>query len=657
DHYAEIAVDGLDTGGYLLHPALLDAALHPIAATSDAVALPFSFHHVELHGPGEAARTHVTADQRVTVASAEGTPLLTIGRIVLRPATLPATNSLLTLRWQPIEATTTADSALTVVRCPEPGTDDPAVAVREVVLAVHEACRRWLAAEPADNERLVVVTRHAVAVDDTEDVDLVQAPVWGLVRSAQAEHPDRIVLVDTDAPEADLGRAVATAEPQVAVRGNELFVPRLARNVPAAASGPEPYRPGTVLVVGGTGMVGGAVARHLVTEHGVRHLVLTGRSAADGPAADHLRALGADVTVTACDVADRAAVAGLLAAIPGDRPLTAVIHAAAVLADGMFDALTADDFERVLAPKVAGALHLHELTSDLDLDQFLLFSSASGILGGAGQAAYAAANAFLDALAQHRRRHGRPATSLAWGYWARASTLTRQLADRDQARIAGHGVAPMDDDEGLALFDAACRLREPVVLPLKLSAGDNLSYLLRRLAETGRRGRRPALRAPLRIRLAGLTEPERQRALLQLVRTTIATVLRHDAAGGIRPDDPFKDLGFDSLTAVDLRNRLATATGLRLPATVVFDQPTPAALARHIGELLATEARPGGEHPALGHVTTLRSALADSPPEVRSMLISQLRDLINHAEPARPADLDAASAEDMFELLDEELNR
>ncbi|MEH0975316.1 polyketide synthase dehydratase domain-containing protein, partial [Micromonospora sp. CPCC 205546] len=239
DHYAEIAVDGLNSDGYLLHPALLDAAIQPLAAASDQVALPFSLHDVTLHGPGEAARTHVTADRRVTVASAEGMPLLTIGRIVLRPAVLPTEIPLLALRWQAAEAVHGPVLSTTVLRCPRPDVEDPAAAVHEVVGAVHDACRRWLATEPADDERLVVVTERAVVVDGIEDVDLVQAPVWGLVRSAQVEHPDRFVLLDVDVFDDGLVQEAVGRGSQVAVRDGSWWAPVTVAVSPAAVVLPD----------------------------------------------------------------------------------------------------------------------------------------------------------------------------------------------------------------------------------------------------------------------------------------------------------------------------------------------------------------------------------------------------------------------------------
>ncbi|QFZ18939.1 type I polyketide synthase [Saccharothrix syringae] len=332
---------------------------------------------------------------------------------------------------------------------------------------------------------------------------------------------------------------------------------------------PRPLDPdGAVLVTGGTGALGGLLARHLVVAHGVRHLVLVGRRGEAPGLCAELADLGAEVTAVACDLADRAAVERMLAAIP--RPLTAVVHAAGVLADATVAALTPDRLDEVLRPKLDGAWHLHELTGDLAA--FVLFSSAAGVLGGPGQANYAAGNAFLDALAQHRRARGLPAVSLAWGYWGESAGMAGRLDERDRARVVGSGIAALSEREGLALFDAALGADEAVLAPVRFdpAALRSGSPLLRRL--TGGRTRRRAAEAVTGVELS-------EDALLDLVREHAATVLGFGSAAEVEPGRAFRDLGFDSLTSVELRNRLDAATGLRLPPTLVFDHPTPTALA------------------------------------------------------------------------------
>ncbi|RBM09482.1 type I polyketide synthase, partial [Streptomyces sp. PT12] len=364
---------------------------------------------------------------------------------------------------------------------------------------------------------------------------------------------------------------------------------------------------GTVLVTGGTGTLGGLVARHLAAHHGVRHLLLTSRRGPDAPGAaelrDELAESGAEAEIVGCDVADRAALAELLAGIPADRPLTAVVHTAGVLDDGLIDALTDEQLDRVLRPKVDAAWNLHELTRDADLSAFVLFSSSSGVFGGPGQANYAAANAALDALAQHRVAAGLPAVSLAWGLWGEASGMTGHLGREDRARMARSGVVPFSNEQGLGMFDAALALPESLVLPMRLDlsalrtqAGSGaLPAFLRGLVRApARRAAADASAADdssLVSRLMALPENRREQALADLVRGHVSVVLGHAGADAIEATKGFKDLGIDSLIAVELRNRLNAATGLRLPATIVFDYPTPAALATFLrAELLDSAA-------------------------------------------------------------------
>ncbi|MEU4928280.1 type I polyketide synthase [Streptomyces yokosukanensis] len=360
---------------------------------------------------------------------------------------------------------------------------------------------------------------------------------------------------------------------------------------------------GTVLVTGGTGGVGSLVARHLVAEHGVRSLVLASRrgTAADGVpelVAD-LEGAGAAVRVVACDVADRAAVADLLADMPPQYPLTAVVHAAGVLADGTVESLTAQSLDHVLRAKAGGALNLHELTRRRPLSAFVEFSALAGTLGNAGQANYAAANAFLDGLAAQRRAAGLVGTSLCWGWWEQSSGMTGDLDRADLSRLRRTGVAAMPTPEALALFDAACALGKPVLVPARVDvaalrerARDELPPLLRDLADGGRPRRDRAGTAKdgsslgLSAKLAALTADEAEAAALDWVREQVAIVLGHPAGALLDVDQAFTQLGFDSLTSVELCNRLAFATGLRLPSTLVFSYPTPRELSGHLLGLL-----------------------------------------------------------------------
>ncbi|MFC4036002.1 SDR family NAD(P)-dependent oxidoreductase, partial [Streptomyces polygonati] len=361
---------------------------------------------------------------------------------------------------------------------------------------------------------------------------------------------------------------------------------------------------GTVLITGGTGVLGGLVARHLVLDHGVRRLLLVSRSGGGAELRDELTRLGADVTVAACDAADRDALAELLASVPASHPLTAVVHAAGVLDDAVVGALTPDRLRRVSEPKVRAAWHLHELTKDLDLRAFVLFSSVAGLLGSAGQANYAAANTFLDALAGHRRALGLPANSVAWGYWAEPSGMTGHLTDADQDRLKRAGVVPLATDHALSLFDASLAADRALLAPVHLDVSALASAAAIPAALKGlvtrRAARRPVRQGALAGRLRSLPEAERLPVVLDLVTANTATVLGHRESGDVPEQQAFKELGFDSLTAVELRNRLNTATGLRLSATVTFDHPTPRRLAEHLlGEILGMAKDPTVAVPAV----------------------------------------------------------
>ncbi|MGQ4406262.1 type I polyketide synthase [Streptomyces hayashii] len=448
---------------------------------------------------------------------------------------------------------------------------------------------------------------------------------------------------------------------------------------------------GTVLITGAGGALGGLLARHLVTRHGARRLTLLSRRGPDAPGMDDLRAElaahGAQVTVTACDVSDRGQLAAALAAVPAEHPLTAVVHAAGVLDDGVLGSLTGERLDAVLRPKADAAWRLHELTAHLDLASFVLYSSAASTFGAAGQANYAAANAFLDGLAAHRRALGLPGASLAWGLWEQDSDMTGNLSRSDRDRVARGGTLTLATDEGLALFDTALNRPEPLLVPVPFdpavlraqAASGTLSPLLRGLVRTPvRRAARhdePShgerrLAERLAERLADLAPADRDRALLDLVREHIARVLGHGSGDEIRPERPFKDLGFDSLTAVELRNRLAAAAGARLPATLVFDHPTPAALARHLRTALGLTGEDDGQDdptaPVLKEIDALESALAglgresagDETVTARlEALVSRWRDLRGQEAASADADgraIDTASDDDLFHLIDEE---
>ncbi|MCZ4125286.1 type I polyketide synthase [Streptomyces sp. H39-S7] len=640
--FAEVALpEGTETTGFGLHPALLDAALHGIAfsgADSGVAELPFAWSDVALFATGATAlRVRITpagSGYALHLADQQGAPVASVGLLALRPVNtaVPAqaalARDLYEIQWSAVDAAPAAEGSDTVDESAllrVVSRADARVAVVDVLAQV----QGWLAEEsPAGSGdgRLVVVTRGAVAALPGEDVtDLAQAAVHGLVRAAQAEHPDRIILIDTDA-DATTGRIPATVlttdEPELAVRNSQLYAPRLTRMTPSAETDATPWRTdGTVLITGGTSGLGALTARHLVTEHGVRNLLLTSRRGHNAPGAAELTAqltdAGATVTIAACDVSDRNALATLL----NDQPLTAVIHAAGIIDDGTVESLTPGQVGTVFGPKAEAARHLHELTAHLDLDAFVLFSSTAATFDGTGQANYAAANAYLDALATHRRTHNLPATSLAWGLWAPESGgMGADLTQADVDRVARGGAPALGREAGLALLDAALLAGKAHLLPVPFSTaalearagGQGLPAILRGLvrAPVARRGTvlSPAdAAAPesLKDRLLKLPPAERTPVVLDLVRSEVAAVLGHSGVDAVDPARGFGGLGFDSLAAVEFRNRLTPATGLRLPATLIFDYPTSEALAEYIREQLA----PAPSGPAA--LRALEAELAD----------------------------------------------
>ncbi|MFE6165411.1 SDR family NAD(P)-dependent oxidoreductase, partial [Streptomyces sp. NPDC056486] len=638
--FAEVALpEGVKAEGFGLHPALLDAALHATGLAGgdgDSGGLPFSWSGVRLHASGATAlRVRLTPagsagsagsdGVSLAVADGAGAPVATVDSLVLRPVSLeqfagdgqddalfgvdwvsvPVSGvDVPSVEWTDVEALAgSAELAdFVALSCPVSSGADPVVGAHEAAHWALSAVQLWLDGERFDVSRLVIATHGAIATTAEEDAPtLAQAAVWGLVRSAQSENPGRIVLVDLDDETASLdvlASALATGEPQLAVRAGAVSAPRLARVRQSVMDDPG-FGAGAVLVSGATGTLGGLVARHLVAERGVRSLLLVSRRGVTAEGAEELRAelvaQGAEVTYAACDVADREAVAALLA----EHEISAVVHTAGVLDDGTIGSLTPERIDGVFRPKVDAAWHLHELTRDLDLSAFVLFSSAAGVFGGAGQGNYAAANAFLDALAQHRRAAGLPATSMAWGLWADADGMAGSLDEADVRRITSGGAIPIGAAEGLALFDAAGSTGRAALVPIPLdlpvlrrqARSQPVPHLMRglvrgsvrRMVESGL----VVAGSALAQSLVGLSVAEREKALLDLVLGHVAVVLGHSSGQAVGADRAFKELGFDSLSSVELRNRLNAATELALPATLVFDYPTPAALAAHLGaELL-----------------------------------------------------------------------
>ncbi|WP_410606950.1 beta-ketoacyl synthase N-terminal-like domain-containing protein [Amycolatopsis sp. lyj-109] len=602
--FAEVSLgedDRADAARFGIHPGLLDAALHAGMAGATTTeepgrpVLPFAWNGLVLHAAGASAlrvRLAPSGPDALSVEAADeaGGLVVTADSLVSRPVSTEQLDAaahrdaLFRLEWT--EISPAGDAPVDHVEVLEATGEDPL----ELTGRVLEAVQTWLTGA-ADDARLVVVTRGAVPDGDGVVRDPAGAAVWGLIRAAQAENPDRIILLDTDG-DVPLGPVLASGEPQVAVRGTTLTVPRLARAEAAQA----PAVTGGTVLISGAGSLGVLTARHLVARHGVRRLVLVSRR---GPAADgmaeltaDLTAQGAEISVLACDLSDRDQVAAVLSE---HRP-AAVVHTAGVLDDGVFESLTRERLAKVFAPKVDAVRHLDELTREPALDAFVVFSSASGVFGSAGQGNYAAANAYLDAVVANRRAAGLPGTSLAWGLWEQADGMTAHLGGADQARANRGGVQAISPAEGMDLFDAA---PDGLVVPVKLDlrktrAGATVPHLLRGLVRAGRQQARPAStvdKGPAG-RLAGLAPAEQEALLLDVVRAQVALVLGHAGPEAVRAETAFKDTGFDSLTSVELRNRLREATGLKLPATLVFDYPTPVALARYLraelGDPMAT---------------------------------------------------------------------
>ncbi len=721
DVFAEVALPeelAGDAGRFGLHPVLLDSILHAAmlgGAEAGAVRLPFYWEGVSLRAVGAAAlrvRLRWFGDALAfTAADPAGQQVLSVDALHVRAVSadqLAAAGNalgeaLFRLDWVRVPSGAeessvivlgangrTLATALSAPSCAElsevssvpavvvacsfgtSAADVPA-AVRRRLDPTLELVHEWLADERFAAARLVFVTSGAVGADPR---DVAGAAVWGLVRAAQAEHPGRFGLVDLDPatePGPALARALAVDEPQLAVRGGEVLAARLDRLSPLDAENPAWDPDGTVLITGGTGGLGAAIARHVVAEHGVRRLLLLSRG---GPAAAgagellaDLAGHGAEARAVACDVGDRAALAEVLASVSPEHPVRAVVHVAGVLDDGAVSALTPERIRTVLRPKADAAWYLHELTRGLELTAFVLFSSVAGVLGSPGQGNYAAANGFLDALAAHRRAEGLPAVSLAWGPWAPGTGMTGALSDTDAARMRRSGMVPLSTAEGTALFSLAQRGGEPVALPVRLDlsairAQGEVPPLLRGLVRSpARRSTAAESAAAFLDKLGGLAGEQREQAVVDLVRAEAAAVLGHAGAEALEQQHRFADLGFDSLTSIELRNRLDTATGLRLPVSLLFDHPTPAELATHLLSRLASE--DNGGTALLAELDRLRVALEGVAVDehlqrqVAGKLQVLLADWVDGRSPesdgADPIDFSAASDEDLFKVLDNEL--
>ncbi|WP_420810766.1 type I polyketide synthase [Haliangium ochraceum] len=709
DLFAEVELPeslAKDAARFVLHPALLDAALHAVVAenthTAADVALPFSWAQFSLRAAGAAAlrvrltRSQDTGSLSLQIADATGEPLAHVQALTARPVAAEqvrraaaSRGDLFKLDWAPLAAAPPRASQNThtwALVCSEPSSFTkslPSQVVRfadlaslrvsldrgslapDIVLVrchsdaassapaaaqAHQATaealallQEWLADERLHQTRLVFLTQGSVAAHGEETLpDLVHAPLWGLLRSAQTEHPQvALSLIDTDDHDASRSKLLelfdSTAEPtvecdkaQLILRDGNVLAPRLVRVTTRPDDDTRSFDPdSTVLVTGATGTLGTLLARHLVAHHGVKHLLLVSRQgqAATGAGAliKDLESAGAEVTIAACDSADRRALETLLGSVPPQHPLRAVIHVAGVVEDATVERLAPDRLRRVMRAKVDAALNLHELTQGLDLTTFVLFSSFSGLLGSAGQANYAAANTFLDGLAQHRKARGLPALAIAWGFWSDRSAQTAHLGDADLQRFAQRGLRALSAEAGLALFDQALLRREAALSAVRLDRDvlarrrDSLPTLLRSLVpnKLARAASDPSAQASLPRRLRELAPEDGDRVLLDLVRSEVAAVLGISSPSSLEPQRPLQELGTDSLMALEIRNRLSAKAGLRLPATLLFDYPTPLALAGFLRACLESGSQSHSN--AVDNEAQLRQRIASIP-------LQQLRD-------------------------------
>jgi acyl transferase domain-containing protein len=734
DRYAEVRLASAQASPFIVHPALLDAALHMLVLDSvdagDGLLLPFSWSGVRLDSTAtDTLRVQISPQSdgsvSLAIADSDGQPLGGVAALSLRPAQ-PMAQAVAATGLQQVNWVQASLLAADVVgrQWAVIGTDQAAMAIAEAIRAdgitaplcyelasvaesgslpqvvvlpylarrdgvaadpsygLHEglselldAVQQWVAGDHGDSRLLVLADADALA----------SAPAWGLLRSAMAEHPGEFAIADVRDSEPGTWRLVAAAqdagEQECVVRDGAVFLPRLGAVGDAQAAPPD-LANGTVLITGGTGGLGALVATHLVERHGVRDLLLVSRRGSGAPGVSELvtrlEGQGAAVSVSACDIGDRDAIAALLAAIPAGRPLTAVVHAAGVLDDGTIEGLSPERVDGVLWPKADAGWLLHELTAGLPLSAFVMFSSAASVLGTLGQASYAAANAFLDALARHRANLGLPAVSIGWGLWSLPTGMTAGLTEKDRARLATAGLAELPVEQGLAMLDAALTVTGPVLaarwdlgeVRARSESGEPIPALLRDLVRPRRRAalvgadpspgpaRQASAGTDLTARLAGTDRAGAAVIVRDLVRGHVAAALGHDTAAAVDLDVPFSELGLDSLTGVELRNSLSAETSLRLSATLVFNQPTVNGLSEYLLSELV---------PAPGQV--LRDALdqmaahlrgPDAGPDERDQIVTVLKTAMERLRGQRDDEdpltvLGLTSDEELFGFIDNQL--
>ncbi len=584
--------------------------------------LPFSFAGVHLHeGRGaKALRVRLSAEGeriRLDAADQDGVAVATIEALSLRevdPAQLGSKEgasgeSLFNLEWAQVQLPDSGESEVEVFECrSEPGAD-PIAATQLLCAQVLERLQAHLANEGAADSRLAFLTKGAMALDPSGGPRPRRRRGLGPdplrpVRAPRALCRDRHRCQRGLQASAGGSPGDHRGAPAGSARGRGKGTAVGKGRAAGRPKPPELDPEATVLITGGLSGLGALTARHLAAHHGAKQLLLTSRRGPEAPGASELiaelAALGCEAKAVACDVSEREQVKELLAQVPAQAPLGMLVHCAGRLDDGVIEALDPERLEKVLAAKANGAWHLHEATRDIELSDFVLYSSVAASFGSPGQGNYAAANSFLDALAQKRRAEGLPATAIAWGMWEGAGGMTAQLSEADLARLARSGLGAIEPEQGLELFDRARCQAAPLALavPLQsprlksLAAAGLLPPLLSGLVKVNRRRAR-AQSGSLARRLAQVPEPERKALVLELVREHAAAVLGHSSAQAIDPAANFKDLGFDSLGAVELRNRLAQAAGLQIEATLVFDHPSSEAVAGYLLE--AVEGKVGAE--------------------------------------------------------------
>ncbi|MFE6166158.1 SDR family NAD(P)-dependent oxidoreductase, partial [Streptomyces sp. NPDC056486] len=668
-------------------PALLPLHWEPFPTSSTTAALPS--HTALLTDPLNA---HLDS------APAPGTTTATTAIAALIPATHHR-RDLAELGHALENGAAAPDTVIAPLPTSTTPTKDTPTEIHDTLTRTLTFLQHWLNNDHYTNTHLILTTHHATTVHPDEDPNLTHATLTGLIRTAQTEHPHRITLIDLDThpdtPRA-LPHTLTTNEPHLAIRQGTLHIPRLTRlphtptpDTPATTWNPQ----GTVLITGGTGTLAAHTARHLVTHHGIRHLHLASRTGQQAPGADQLTTqltqLGAKVTITACDTADPDQITALLDTIPATHPLSAIIHTAGTIDMAPIQNLTPQQLHTVLRPKIDTAWNLHHATRHLNLDAFILYSSLAATLASPGQANYAAANTYLNALAHHRHTQNLPATSIAWGPWADNTGMIRHLNTTTRNHTTRTGFPPHTTQHALTLLDTALTTHHPTTTATHLNTtnlttqahNNTLPPLLHNLtptptthhpsgSTTDDMASRHSRTGSLAEGLGSLTKSEQLERLLSLVRTTIAAVLASPDPELIDARQSFKELGFDSLTTLQLRNHLAHASGIRLPATLAFDHPTPQSLATYLREQLVPA---GGEQASgngvldvlMAEIGKLESAFSPEALDVaeHAQVSARLREFVkswenrqgHSATDSAPGDLDSATDDELFSVLDGEL--